>query len=53
MMVCMPRVAMKGGTFRVEMTVPFTAPKQPMISMVMIIATNTGISGRPGIILAA
>ena len=41
------------GTFSVEMTIPFTQPKQPMIIMVISIAMKTGMSGRPGIILAA
>ena len=47
-MVCMPRVAMKGGTFRKAMTQPLMAPKMPQMTRTMIRPTNTGISGSQG-----
>ena len=45
MMVCIPRVAMKGGTFSMEITMPLTAPKPPMMIITMTRATGHGISG--------
>ena len=52
-MVCIPRVAMKGGTFRKAMTQPFTAPKTPITTTTPSRARGQGISGRSGNIRAA
>ena len=51
-MVCIPRVAMKGGTFRKATTQPFTAPNSAMIAMTMSMATPQGMSGSQGSIRA-
>jgi hypothetical protein len=52
MIVCIPRVAMKGGTFRIDTTTPLIPPKNPMITITMISATGHGISGIHGSIRA-
>ena len=51
-MVCMPRVAMKGGTFSMEMTTPLTAPMMPMATITMARASHQGMSGIQGSIRA-